>query len=536
MTQDTLISRQLRRADILYSRATQDGPWKAILLPLSALICLISLFMLLTPLSGDPGWPLGVSIASLTWLACYFACSYGQFRTPYLFTSAYVFSLSVFHLGITVPAAFGIVDVPLWESGPMASWFEQAGWYTALSLGAIGIGFALSIKFVGRKSKNLQIVPELAEYGLKTAFWDGVGLLVASGLLMAFAIYSVGNFLGYSRTELFQGVGDTRGLVVFLMIFPSSAVLMMIGANSSFQYKCALIVAALAFLVVLLSGYRSMVLFPTMVGVIVWIKIGKQIPTSVAITGIIFVLVAIPVIGNLRALGSYETIDRESFLKASEGATIKEGFTEMGATAGVFAHVLRLVPDVDPYRYGSTYLLAIAHSIPNVGGDISESARKKAKSRSILDPDVMRELHPSDWLTYRIAPDKFKVGQGVGFSTIGEAYLNFGITGVIVFFVLIGYLLGQLDRVPLLNHPKLLVFVSAMLWPLMKSVRNDISVFIKPLVFTLIILAIWRIGIRFTPFGAAYKKPSHFSKLSQREPSSNPRRTPRVLRKKSKIS
>jgi len=449
-------------------------------------------------------WPLVVATVSLIWLACYFLCSHRHFATPYLFASAYVLSLCVFHLGLTIPVAFGLVDVRLWDAPSMEVWTKQANWYTALSLGALGVGLAVSINRASSKRRNCRVQPEVAQSALGSVYWDGLGLLVASVFLLAFAIVSVGNLLAFSRVDFFKGVGDTRGLGVFLMTFPSAAVLLMVGARRRSQQVFAGIVAAFAFFLILLSGYRSMALFPALVGVVVWVKSGRRMPTAIAITVIALVVFAIPAVRGFRTLGPYEAMNKDAIVEAFSDVTVEDAFIEMGSTVGVLAHVVRLVPETDPFKYGASYLIALKNAVPNVGVDIAQSTRERASKRALVRSDWPRNLKPSEWLTYRIAPEKFKSGQGVGFSTIGEAYLNFGIPGVIVFFVVIGYALGRIDAIPLLNHPKLLTFAGVMLWPLMKSVRNDLGVFIKPVVFMLIILIMWRFAIHLSQLSGVY--------------------------------
>ena len=88
------------------------------------------------------------------------------------------------------------------------------------------------------------------------------------------------------------------------------------------------------------------------------------------------------------------------------------------------------------------------------------------------------------------------MGEGVGFTAIGEPYLNFGLPGVIAFFLALGYLLGRLDQVNLLERPGLLVFASAILWHLIQTVRDDFSNFIKPMLFTYVFLLCWRLMTR----------------------------------------
>ncbi|MHB8453964.1 MAG: O-antigen polysaccharide polymerase Wzy [Acidiferrobacterales bacterium] len=461
------------------------------------MVIIFSIYQIMVPSEVDPNWSMGVSIACILWCGCYFFCSYGQFRTPYLFTSAYIVPLCIFHLGITVPYAFGWLKADDWSYGTLVPWLQRAGWYVALTLGSIGLGFALSLKRSNFRKDRFTVAPDVARHTSAIVFWDGLGLLAASAIFLAMAIYTFGNLLNYSRVDFFRGVGDTRGLGVFMMVFPASVILLVIGARSRFEKTIAVGTAIFAFIFFLLSGYRSAAFFPVLVGVVLWVKSGRKIPLSFAASAVFFVLIAIPAVGMLRAMGPYDKINKKDIETSVKHATIEDTFLELGQTAGLLAHVLRLIPAKEPYRYGTTYLHALRDSIPNIMPHMQQSERAEAEKKSLSDPGAINNMIPSDWLTYRLRPDKFAVGEGVGFTGIGEPYMNFGLPGVIVFFTLLGFILGKLDSANLRARPNLMVLATITVWPLLPLVRNDFGNFTKPVIFMLIILGIWRFSTSF---------------------------------------
>jgi oligosaccharide repeat unit polymerase len=172
---------------------------------------------------------------------------------------------------------------------------------------------------------------------------------------------------------------------------------------------------------------------------------------------------------------------------------VKDVFSEIGGVSGIVAYVIKWVPAEDPYRYGQSYLLALANAIPNVGVNPEQSKRSEFRKKIVVEKKMLRKMSPSDWFTYRINKWMFNRGGGSGFSAIAEAYLNFGLPGVIFFFGILGFLLCRLDQVDLRTHAKTLIFCGAMLWPLMKSVRNTIGVFMKPLAFVIVSILIWQL-------------------------------------------
>ncbi len=469
------------------------GGWKIVLLMASTAIAVVSFFQVLGTPYLDRNWSLQVSLIAIVWFAVFLACSYGHFKTPYLFASAYALALILFHLGITIPLSFGWIDVAGWSSGSFAKWIERAGWYTVLSLACFGIGFALAMHRRGVRRGGQIADRDRLRWTLAIVHRDGIGLLLASVVFFGLAIASFGDLLKYSRVDFFRGVGDTRGLGVFLMVFPSSLVLLVIGAQTKVQKITSALAAFAGFILIMLSGYRTEALYPLLVGVVLWVKLGRRIPLVVAGSSVVAILFAISLIGILRSVSAYDQINSHSFETAAKHATIANSMITMGQTGGLLAHVLQLVPKHAPYRYGTTYLEALEGSLPNVMPKIAKSTRARLTEEAMTDSRVITRLAPHNWLTYELEPGKFYRGEGVGFTGIGEPYLNFGVTGVVVFFIVLGFLLGRLDGADLTGKPALLIFSGAMLWHLTLTVRDDFSNFIKPSIFILIILIIWRL-------------------------------------------
>lgn len=472
------------------STSSPVSSWKRQLLGASSLSALIACFFVLDFHGKDFDWSIKVAMASMLCLGSFFVLSLRLFKTPYLFTSAYLLSLSLFHLGITIPESLGLMQVEGWRSGSLLKWLGQAGWCTVLALACIGMGFSVAVTSSRLSRLHMPVDPLVARQSLSRAFSDGLGLLLVSGVMFGLAIASFGNLLAYSRVEFFRGVGDTRGLGVFLMIFPSAITLLVIGAQTYFQKLFAWTLFLSGTVLIMLSGYRTSALYPMLIGAVVWVKVGRRIPWVYAATAVLVIVIAISAVGILRA-HKYQEMDVNKLERSVESASAEDTFKTLGQTGALLAHVLRLVPNVDPYRYGETYIQYVVASIPNFSMNMVESGRSVALREARKDPKAIARSAPSDWLTYRLSPEKFAVGEGVGFTGIGEPYLNFGLPGIGVFFLVLGYLLGRLDQVNLLQQPGFLIFSSAMLWHLAQTVRDGFGNFIKPVIFTYIILFFW---------------------------------------------
>ncbi len=447
--------------------------------------------------SGEAGWFIPIVFCSSIWLAFYINAAWRTFKHIYLFSTAYLIALMMFHLGLFYQRAIGNVTFPpSWEHGSFSPWLESAGWHIVLALSGFGIGFGIAVTTGKKYLKN--IPPETINYVKKSGNWSSIGLLIASSIFLILAINSYGNLLNYARHEIFSSHADSRGFGAFMMIFPGSVILYYFSAITKRQKLFGLSLVIFAFLMFMFAGYRSAALFPALIGVVLWVKSGRKLPLPIVAGGVFIVLILIATSGNLRTMGKYSELELSDVSKALDEASIDSSISEMGSSVKALASVLQLVPKSDNYRYGGSYIRAFTDSFPNIGFNINSNAsREYAVKQKTSDPDAIRRMHPADWLTYRIAPWHFQRGYGVGFSAVAEPFLNFGSAGILVFFILLGYGLGRLDSIPIFQSPYLFVFSASMLWPLIRTVRNDSTNFIKPFVFTFLILLAWWIFSKF---------------------------------------
>jgi hypothetical protein len=457
-------------------------------------LAIFSLSMIAIPPDVSPNWPVIVASGFMVWGLFYLIASYYYFRTMYLFATAYVISLAVFHLGHIFAYITSLYDLKYLIVGDMAFWNQQAGWYCNLAFACLGIGIALSLRSVRSVDSNVDVSPEIINRNITYAFWIGFALMLAAlvGLLLVAA--TVGNIMQFSRAEIFGGVGDTRGFGFFLIMAPSAMVLMVTTARSSLQKNFTYAVCFVIAFFILFFGYRSELMFPSLVGAILWVKLGRKIPILVAIILLVSVLIMIPAVSHLRAQGAYEDLSGNDVAAAiSQSEKPKRVLLELGGVSSVVAYVLKTVPEEWPYRLGQSYWLAFEQAIPNLGLQIVESQRAAVMKKAV-DKNMIAALPPADWYTYIVNRWMFNHGGGAGFSTIAEAYLNFGLIGVAGYFSILGFLLGRLDQIDLRMRPRFLVFSGAMLWPLMKTVRNSFGVFLKPVAFVLVTIFIWQVA------------------------------------------
>lgn len=476
------------------------------LLLLSSLAVLFYSLFNLQDLSSNSTWATDVSLILIAWLVIYIICMFRHYKTVYLFSSAFLVTLGIFHLGIIVPCGLGLVEVAGWSQGVHSMWNEKAGWLTLISISCIGIGIGFSMILKRSGGNDLSVTVNEDDFR-KGLFTDGIGLFLASMVFLGMAIHTFGNLFAHARVDFFRlNAGDTRGFGLLTYVFPTAITLLIIGSRTLGQKLSMYSLGFISFFIIFLSGNRSNALEPLLAGLVLWRMSGRKISLSFSLIILALVLIGIPTIGALRNTGkAYNKMNAEDLVKSADNAKIKQTFLELGQTGILLGDVLKFVPESDPYWYGRTYLHALRAAVPNIMLKQAESFRLEAKQAAFTDPNAIRNIFPSDWLTFRVARGKFLRGEGVGFTGIGEPYMNFGLMGVIVFFLLLGYALGHYDGMDLRSSSNKFAIASVVFWPLLNLPRNDTVIVIKPIVFTLITLLCWRVVTR--PFLSRDKAP-----------------------------
>lgn len=466
--------------------------WVWVLLASSAFLALMSGYQLMLNDSLSESWPAQITVMLILWGMLYTICTYRMFGTIYLFGSAYLLGLCIFHLGQVMYHGLGIEFFKHYTTGSFAIWLQRASWASMLSVACFGTGMAIAAR---RPPPLPDVTPEAAERNhrrtLAGAYWLGLGFLAAALTGLGLTFMTVGNIFAFSRADYFGGLGDTRGFGLFLLAAPSASVLMVVGARKKSTRYLSFAIAATIGLTLMLLGYRSSALFAGLVGAVVWVKVGRKIPFVTAVVALLVVITAIPTVRILRQMGAAEDLSSDKVMEAFEASSSREVILELGGTNGIVANVLRWVPDEEEHWYGSSYWWAIKSAVPNLGLNIGRAVEDETRLGDSLDS--LRGDNPSRWYIFKINRWKFDRGQGAGFSTVAEPYLNFGWAGVIVFFLSLGYALGRLDQVDLTTHPKTLIFCGGLLWPLVKTVRNSFGVFLHPMGLMLVVILIWKV-------------------------------------------
>jgi oligosaccharide repeat unit polymerase len=474
----------------------------AVLLALSIGITAIATGEIQSAYASGQSWAPLIAFMCAAWLACFLASSWLYFGSPYLFSTAYLMVLAVFHLGLLIPYGLGIVNILAWQ-GDEGRWIRLAGWYTALAFATFGIGFAFTCLQKPARTVRLTAEQEALVIGRNFAKLRNLatGLAVAAILGLLITMLRLGNLLAFTRFDLFFRSGDPRWLSLFMFLGPTAALALVATARTRTQKTTSYIFGTCMLALTLLSGERSRALFPLLMGAVLWVKLGRRIPHIVAAGMIMAVLLVIPLIGMLRTLGSYNQLSAKDVEQAQQHSTVINALGEMGSTLGVLSVTLKHIPSEEPYRLGQPFLIYLRQSIPNVGLSANyEYARTTLFRKLRSNPRAVLELEPSEWTSWKVLPERFLAGQGTGFSGIAEPYFSFGYGGVVVWFILLGAFLARMDLVDMRLNYNWLVFGTLFFWNFPVTCRNSFGVFTKPAALILTALAIWIVVRRFTPF------------------------------------
>jgi oligosaccharide repeat unit polymerase len=156
----------------------------------------------------------------------------------------------------------------------------------------------------------------------------------------------------------------------------------------------------------------------------------RRLPRAFILTASMILLATFPVIAEMRntpgALGDPVQVLN---LVLTYNNPFLAAVREMGGTIITVLHTICLFPSIRSFDLGSSYAYAISTLIPNVGWQVH--------------PAIAHGLL-ADWLIRTVDPTVARVGGGLGYSFLAEAFANFGWYGIVPVIGAIGYLLTRL--------------------------------------------------------------------------------------------
>jgi len=150
---------------------------------------------------------------------------------------------------------------------------------------------------------------------------------------------------------------------------------------------------------------------------------------NIVILGLIAFIIIMPTISIIRQV---ETKNLSTFIDTFKNIDnpLNQILKETGFSFMITPYLLSLVNEYS-YHYGLDYVFSLLSSIPNL----------------VYKFDYfIKNGEPASWITRIIDYNEWYKGGGVGFNYIAEAYLNFGIIGIVVIPIIIVTLIKYINK------------------------------------------------------------------------------------------
>jgi oligosaccharide repeat unit polymerase len=383
----------------------------------------------------------------------------------------YFVLLGLFHLGLVVPWALGVYDIsrtPFFSPRGLSPSIELISY----SIIAFDVGLVVSSIVSTKQTRSLHQSAtecESAEVCVAGCLLLGAGIVMF--IIGVIGLDPLGFFrLTYSETFRLRAESDPR-------LFGSGITISFIGLSiavagaSRRRFRIVAAAGAVWLIILLYWGFRGPALIAAIIVYIIAGKKGIQIPRWVSLVAAASFLLVLPAIRTGRESPLNDRFSQISF----KDFNILDSPVEMGMSIRPLVETIDLVGPND-FRWGKTYWLGIEGIVPNL------ALRWEASTT-----DSVENLPPNHWITAMVDPWTYRNYGGMGFSAVAEPYMNFGVAGVILYFLFLAVFLMWLERLSISNSYALAAW-ALILGPLLWTTRNDFSNFFRPSVWGLLTL------------------------------------------------
>lgn len=213
----------------------------------------------------------------------------------------------------------------------------------------------------------------------------------------------------------------------------------------------------------------------------IWVIRVRRVPHWLVISGMVFALLLMPIIGEYRSL---KTVDLGP---VSAREMVEGAIYNMGSATPAVAYTIDIVPRAKPYDWGLTYVTATLQNVPNFGGDVVGWTWG-------IDP---LEHVPSAWFTSTVNPSRWYHRRGgYAFAFIAEWWFNFGLAGVMLGMLATGFATAKL-RNSSRTGPLWLVFTALFINMMALVIRNAFAYPMRTVMWPMIgLLVLWSLWPR----------------------------------------
>jgi hypothetical protein len=401
----------------------------------------------------------------------------------------YVGALAAFHLGLIVPWTAGLVEAPVWLPTVPPALLERTLLCVLLAFCCLELGLLSGWKGLGPHGV-WRGAPLRAQRQPSAFYSGGIAVAALASAAAATNIWWIGieRFLSQSYGYELFATTDSRLLQMGLFwLLPAAALVAFGGARPGVETKGALGLATFVVFVLLWAGDRSGAMSFLGASAAVWTYRRGPLSRRLVLPSVLVLAGLMPMVAAVRQLPRRD-VSVAAIGRAAVAASPLAASSEMGSSVRVLIETLRRVPEESPYRRGQSYWGALRRVVPNVGLSTAQDDWN--------DPETMP---PNHWITYVVAPWTYASFGGLGFSAVAEPYLNFGVAGIVGYFLALGWALGRVD-VLLVRRPsrRNVVLVAIVLMPLLVTARNDFHNFLRPALWGMAVVVVieWLHGVR----------------------------------------
>src|ERR1700726_1913660 len=410
-------------------------------------------------------------VAAVVLLAC---LTFSRFVLRLPFHTApmmYISLLGLFHLGLVVPWALGIYDIA------RTPWFVPYGLSRGLALFtyaiiAYQVGLVVALRAIRQRAPLGWAGPSIED---PKVFAGGSFLFITGAAMFAVGVSRLPSKgldrLIYSVTFRLRAESDPRFFGAGMLIAFIGLCIDAAGASRR-QMRIAYWYTGVLFITLFYLGFRGPAITAALLVYAVAFKKGLRFPRWLPFVAAAVLLVTVPLMSIMRE----EPLNERSLVSSLSKINILDGPAEVGESIRPLVETADLIGPGN-YRLGKTYLIAIKGILPNL------AFRWQAPATESMD-----DLSPNHWITAIVDPWARKNDQGIGFSGVAEPYMNFGIPGVVIYFVLLALLLLWLEQVSIRSANALASWALVVGPLLLASTRNDYTNVLRPVVWGLVFL------------------------------------------------
>lgn len=351
--------------------------------------------------------------------------------TPYTIFFSFFFLFNygqclMWAFNIHVPNELG--ETRLWNVSftPTKAQLQDTQWYTCLAMFLFHCGALLN------SDKKLQIgkndKSQLCQTNMKKVAGRLLFIIVPIALYFQFRNMIIAQTFGYGA--LYYGAHSTQGgyMQILMYLFMPSLLCYLIGCGySPKSRKIVYTIFGIYLLLGLLSGDRGSWLCPLIA--LIWLHthytgVSKTKMIKYGLWGLLglYLLSAITAIRN-----DGLHLSADIFINAfnPENNVLVDTCFELGGSMSVITYLLNTPNDIYPYT--NTYIVAIFGAL----------------SSRLLSLFGLKQVLIADWFSQEhLGLENW----GVGFSMLGEAYVNGGFLGGLIYMTILGFLIGKVIK------------------------------------------------------------------------------------------